>query len=98
MFINISQVLLFGREYIMLILLREAALSAKISNFMDDKKLWGNVLVEMELNVSKANFTTWLKDTYIIKQEEGAVHVGVPNPFVKDWLVNKFHKLILRAL
>ena len=65
---------------------------------IDDKKLWDSVLVEMELNVSQANFNTWLKDTYIIKQEEGAVHVGVPNPFVKDWLVNKFHKLILRAL
>ncbi len=65
---------------------------------MDTKKLWDSVLVEMELTVSKANFATWFKDTYVIKQDEGTVEVSVPNAFVKDWLSNKFHKQILKAL
>ena len=65
---------------------------------VDNKKLWENVMSEMELNVSKANFTTWFKDTYIIKQDDGVVYVNVPNAFVKDWLLNKYHKLILKAL
>ncbi len=64
----------------------------------DNKKLWESVLVEMELNVSPANFNTWFKDTYILKQNEGVIYVGVPNTFVKDWLVNKYHKLILKTL
>src|ERR1700677_4285495 len=65
---------------------------------LDNKTLWDNVLVEMELAVSKANFNTWFRNTYIIKQEEGVVHLSVPNAFVKDWLINKYHKNILRSL
>ena len=65
---------------------------------MDNKKLWDSVLVEMELNLSKPNFNTWFKDTTIIKQEDGAVYLGVPNTFVQDWLGSKFHNMILKAI
>ncbi len=65
---------------------------------MDNKKLWDGVLVEMELSLSKPNFNTWFKDTAIIRQESGAVYLGVPNTFVQDWLGSKFHNLILKAL
>lgn len=65
---------------------------------MDNKKLWDSVLVEMELNLSKPNFNTWFKDTCIVKQEDGAVYVSVPNTFVQDWLSHKFHNLILKSL
>ncbi len=64
----------------------------------DNKQLWDSVLVELELSVSKANFTTWFKDTRIIKNDDGVISVAVPNMFVKDWLVNKYHKPILRIL
>lgn len=62
------------------------------------KELWNKCLAEIELNISKANFTTWFKNTSIIKEDSGIVYVGVPNEFVKDWLYNKFHKLILKTL
>ncbi|OHA18915.1 MAG: hypothetical protein A2836_00780 [Candidatus Taylorbacteria bacterium RIFCSPHIGHO2_01_FULL_45_63] len=65
---------------------------------MDNKKLWDMVLAQVELNVSKANFATWFKNTHIFKQEDGVVFLSVPNAFVKDWLFNKFHKLLLRIL
>src|SRR3989344_1713630 len=65
---------------------------------MDSTKIWNSVLVEMELGVSKANFSTWFKDTAIIKFEDGVVFVGVPNAFVKEWLMTKYHNLILRSL
>jgi chromosomal replication initiator protein len=64
----------------------------------ENKKLWQNVLSEIELSISKANFNMWFKDTFINKQEEGTVFVGVPNVFVKDWLINKYHKNILKSL
>jgi chromosomal replication initiator protein len=65
---------------------------------MDNKKLWDGVLVEMELTLSKPNFNTWFKDTFIVKQEEGTVYLGVPNTFVQDWLSSKFHNTILKSL
>jgi chromosomal replication initiator protein len=65
---------------------------------IDNKTLWNNVLGEMELSMSKANFSMWFKDTYIIRQDDGIVYIAVPNVFVKDWLINKFHKDILKNL
>ncbi len=65
---------------------------------MDTKELWGNCLAEIELNISKANFNTWFKNTSILKEDSGTLYIGVPNEFVKDWLCNKFHKLILKTI
>ena len=64
----------------------------------DLRQLWENVLVDLELSISKANFSTWFRDTHLIKQEEGVVYVSVPNQFVKDWLSTKYHKTILKTL
>ena len=64
----------------------------------ENKTLWNSVLAQIELGISKANFSMWFKDTYIIKQEGGVVLLGVPNVFVKDWLLNKYHKDILKNL
>ncbi len=65
---------------------------------LDYKKLWGDALVDIELNVSKANFGTWFKNTNISKQELGIVYLNVPNTFVKEWLANKYHKFIIKSL
>jgi chromosomal replication initiator protein len=65
---------------------------------MDTKQLWKNCLAEIETGISKANFSTWFKNTCILKEEIGVVYVGVPNEFVRDWLKNKYHKLITKTI
>lgn len=62
------------------------------------KQLWQNVLVEIELSISSANFTTWFKDIRIVKEDSGVVILSVPNAFVKEWLLTKYHSMILRSL
>ncbi|MBI5400945.1 MAG: chromosomal replication initiator protein DnaA [Candidatus Yonathbacteria bacterium] len=65
---------------------------------INNAQLWEKTLFGLENEVSRANFSTWFKNTAIIKHDDGIVVVGVPNEFVKDWLQNKFHKMILRSL
>jgi chromosomal replication initiator protein len=65
---------------------------------MDTKELWINVLSEIENSVSKANFATWFKETKISGFESGVIYLSVPNTFVKEWLLKKFHQLILKFL
>lgn len=65
---------------------------------LTNEQLWNATLAEIELEVSKANFLTWFKNTYISKQDPETVYLSVPNAFVKDWLSTKYHKFILRAL
>ncbi len=65
---------------------------------MNTKQLWKNCLVEIEAGISKANFSTWFKHTSIIKEDTGIIYIGVPNEFVRDWLINKYHKLITKTI
>ncbi len=69
-----------------------------MSEILEQKNIWEDALIVLENQVSKANFNTWFKDTFITKIDDGVVHVGVPNSFVKDWLNSKFHKDILKTL
>ncbi len=65
---------------------------------MDTKQLWKNCLAEIETGISKANFSTWFKNTSILKEDLGIIYIGVPNEFVRDWLKNKYHKLITKTI
>ena len=65
---------------------------------MDLHELWKAALGEIGLQVSKANYKTWLTNTSIVDKKNGVVIVAVPNSFTKEWLENKYHKFILRSL
>lgn len=52
----------------------------------------------MELSLSRANFTTWLKGTNLLANSSGSLLVSVPNGFAKEWLENKFNKQILQIV
>ncbi len=65
---------------------------------MDNKTIWLAALGELELTLSKANFTTWFKNTFISSYENGKIIISVPNTFTKSWLEKKYHDAIMRAL
>lgn len=65
---------------------------------MDTHELWNNVLPKIETSVSKANFTTWFRETKISGFDNGVIYLSVPNTFVQEWLLKKFHQLILKHL
>jgi chromosomal replication initiator protein len=65
---------------------------------MNNSELWQSVLAQMQFNISKANFATWFQNTEIISKENGRVIISVPNAFSKEWLSNKYNKLILKIL
>ena len=60
--------------------------------------MWQTALIEIESDVSQANFSTWFKETNILKEESGTIYLGVPNSFTQEWLYKKFHNSILRIL
>ena len=65
---------------------------------MDLHELWKAALGEIGLQISKANYKTWLANTSIADKKNGVVIIAVPNSFTKEWLENKYHKFILRSL
>ena len=65
---------------------------------MTNEQVWQAVLGEIEVSLSRANFITWFKDTFISSFENERVVICVPNAFVKKWLEEKYHKNIVSAL
>ena len=65
---------------------------------MTNRELWQNALVQIELGTSEASFRTWFRNTDIGGRDGSTVHVAVPSKIVKEWLMEKHHKLILKAL
>lgn len=65
---------------------------------MDHNEIWRATLGELELTLSKANFTTWFKNTFISSFDGARVTISVPNTFTKAWLEKKYHESIVRAL
>lgn len=65
---------------------------------MTNEDLWKTVLTEMELTLSRANFTTWFKGTSLLANNSGSLLVSVPNGFVKEWLESKFSRQIFQIL
>ena len=65
---------------------------------MTNHELWQNALVQIELGTSEASFRTWFRNTDVAGRDGGIVQVAVPSKIVKEWLLEKHHKLIMKAL
>ena len=69
----------------------------KTSGIMEKntEKLWQSILGEMEVQLSRANFATWLKNSYLADEKDGTLFIVLPNNFAKEWVENKYHKNLL---
>lgn len=67
---------------------------------MSNRELWQNALVQIELGTSETSFRTWFRNTDIVNRDiaGGSVQLAVPSKIVKEWLIDKHHKLILSTL
>jgi len=65
---------------------------------MDLEQLWQLTLSEMEVQLSHANFATWLKKSQLLDGREGTYSIGLPNTFAKAWVEEKYHKNLLGVM
>jgi len=62
------------------------------------QEIWEAALGELQLQVNKPNYDTWLRDTTGIAYQDRLFVVGVPNVFIAEWLANRLYSLIRRTL
>ena len=65
---------------------------------VDPAVVWQAVLDDLQLQMTKATFDTWVKQTIALAHEDGAFFVGVHNGYAKDWLENRLMGAIKRTL
>lgn len=59
---------------------------------------WKAALGELEMQMTRATFMTWLQGTRALSWADGEFVVGVRTDFAKDWLEIRLHELIARTL
>jgi chromosomal replication initiator protein len=62
------------------------------------QEIWEAALGELQLQVNKPNYDTWLKDTSGISYQDDLFVVGVRNVFIAEWLTNRLYSVIKRTL
>ena len=65
---------------------------------MQAAQVWQAALGELQLQMTKPTFDTWLKNTSLISYEDGTFVIGVHNAYAKDWLENRLLSIIKRTL
>jgi chromosomal replication initiator protein len=65
---------------------------------MNPEKVWQAALGELQLQMTKATFDTWVKQTYVLAYEDGTFIIGVQNGYAKDWLENRLLGTVKRTL
>src|SRR4030043_391481 len=65
---------------------------------LDENETWQAALGELEVTFSKANFSTWFKNTFILKMSEEEIVIATPNGFTQEWLENKYHPTVFETL
>ena len=62
------------------------------------KEIWQSALGKLQIQVSKANYTTWLSDSQGLSWHENVFIVGVPNVFVAEWLAKRLYPVVRKTL
>jgi len=65
---------------------------------MSPQQIWETALGELELELSRANFNTWLRNTKVLDKRQDAMIIGVPDSFTKEWLENKYYDKIITTV
>jgi chromosomal replication initiator protein len=62
------------------------------------KEIWERALGKLQIQVSKANYTTWLSDSQGLSCQDNTFVVSVPNIFVAEWLSKRLYPLVRKTL
>lgn len=61
-------------------------------------RLWETALGRLQLQVTRPNYDTWLKDTVGLRLDQGRFVVGAPSDFATEWLSTRLRPLIGKVL
>jgi len=61
---------------------------------MDAYQLWQATLGQLQLQLAKPTYDTWVRNTQAVSFEDGVLVVGVHSAYAKDWLENRLYSTI----
>ncbi len=65
---------------------------------MNAERHWKSALGQLQMEMSRAAFDTWVRDAEFIAYEDGAFVIGVQNAYARDWLEDRLLSTVKRVL
>ncbi len=65
---------------------------------MTAQDAWQALLGQLELQLNRPTFETWVKGAELLAYEDGSFIVSVPNAYAKSWLERRLYGVIRRTL
>jgi len=65
---------------------------------MDTQQAWQATLGQLQMDMPKASYDTWVRDSRFISERENQITIGVNNAYARDWLENRLKTTAERLL
>lgn len=65
---------------------------------MQAERLWQAALGQLQVEMPRAKFETWIRDAELLSYEDGEFVVGVKSAFARDWLDDRMRPTIKQVL
>jgi chromosomal replication initiator protein len=65
---------------------------------MNPEQAWQSMVGQLQMEMPKASYDTWVKNTRFLAYDEGQMTIGVPNAYARDWLENRLSSTATRLL
>ena len=59
---------------------------------------WQTALGQLRMEMSKATFDTWVRDTRVVAFDDGVFTIGVHNAYARDWLEDRLTRTVEHKL
>ena len=65
---------------------------------MNAQTAWQATVGQLQMEMSKASFDTWVRSAEFINCEDSTITIGVPNAYARDWLDKRLTSTVSRIL
>ena len=65
---------------------------------MNAEQAWQSVLAQLQMEMPRASFDTWVRDTRPLAYDNGIITVGVRNAYARDWLESRLQTNVSKLL
>ncbi|WP_299025652.1 chromosomal replication initiator protein DnaA [uncultured Thermanaerothrix sp.] len=65
---------------------------------MEAEQAWQVVLGQLQMDMSKAAFDTWVRNAELVEWKDNCFIIGVRNAYARDWLENRLTSTVTRLL
>jgi chromosomal replication initiator protein len=65
---------------------------------MNAEQAWQSVLGQLQMEMPRASFDTWVRDTKAVSYQNGTLTIGVRNAYARDWLESRLASTVSRLL